>query len=1429
MKERIISMAHCLGLIILLFICAGITSANSCPRSCQCHHKTIDCSFRNLFHVPKDMARDAEKIDLQGNNITIIRRADFQGMKQLRILQLLDNQIYTIEKGAFVDVISMMRLRLDRNNLVSLPDLLFSSMTDLVRLDLSYNKIQFIGKKTLKSSTKLKNLQLDHNEITCVSDQAIRGLHDMEILTLSNNNITTLPKDVFSSMSKLRVLRISENKLVCDCHLAWLARWLRNQPTLALFTECANPQHLKNKELAELQESDFKCIVPDFFSELENDLLYWRLTVNSDGLSDGVRDDHHNQHCIVDNLCPHKCTCTEGVIDCRNKGLSQIPDNIPETATEIRMEQNHITEIPSRVFEDMKKLRRIDFSNNQIAYLAPDAFAGLHSLSSLVLYGNKIVDLPPGVFSGLRKLQLLLLNANKITCVREDAFKDLHSLNLLSLYDNKIQSLANGSFTPLKNIQTLHLARNPFICDCNLFWMAKYLQINPIETSGARCESPRRMSRKKIASIKPNKFKCKGAEVHRTANAGNCMIDRECPQQCTCIGTTVDCSGRGLKTLPQFLPMYTTELKLGDNEITRVKAEGLFSKLSNLQVLELNDNKIEIIEEGTFAGASQLTDLQLTNNRLTQLSGKIFAGLENVKTLMLRGNKITCINNSTFTETPRLRLLSIYDNQIRCIMKGSFDRLYYLSTLNLMANPFNCNCHLGWLSKWLKQRNVITGTPTCFAPHIHKNTPIQDLKEKDFVCEENNDVGCNVGIPGCCHDSNMITEENSCDPRAYCPPKCSCKGTVVRCSRQELTEIPKYIPLDTTELYLDVNSIIRIPNEIGLLTKLNRLDLSHNKLITLQESVFSNLTNLETLILSYNKLQCIAASSFKSLEKLRILSLHGNNISSIPYGSFKDLTALRHIALGGNPMYCDCNLKWLSDWIKADFIEPGIALCIGPPQMTHKLLLTTPSKYFECLGTLDPMIAEKCNVCMTNPCTNGGTCHTVEFKNFTCECTTAFHGERCERQIDACFGNPCNNGGNCEVLEHGRFRCSCLDGFKGERCETNIDDCVNNKCQNNATCVDEIMSYSCRCAPAFTGKRCENKIPFCKAGFNYCLNGATCVSMNTDYRCECITGYTGKNCSSNIDDCFDGKKCEKMASVSFKEKDSYIQLPNVDFKRGVNITIVFKTDSSTGVLLYSGQDQHVAVELFRGRVRVSFDVGNYPVSTMFSYKRVDDGKLHSLEMLIKQKNFTMKIDYDGFPRTVVNQGPQDYLEVEDDLFLGGLPADVNTRAFKKWHIREGVSFKGCFSQVFINRKQQDLLSATDSHKVSPGCQFDPCQDHKCENGRCKPRKNKPGYRCKCKRGYSGTFCNIRKFAGFLQGQDKPPTCREIVFRDTYSDPKTKCTSRARIKYRRCEGTCGKMCCKPKKIKTRKVRLFCQDGTNYIYELPVIRKCGCSKC
>ncbi|CAG2168593.1 unnamed protein product [Oppiella nova] len=218
-------------------------------------------------------------------------------------------------------------------------------------------------------------------------------------------------------------------------------------------------------------------------------------------------------------------------------GSSPARDLLVQFANKKRLEQNMITEVPPKAFAPFKRLTRIDISKNNITRISSNAFSGLKSLSSLFLFGNQITDLPEGLFKGLSSLQLL------------------------SLYDNNIQSLADGVFTPLTSIQTLHLGRNPFICDCNLKWLADYLEVRPtLETSEARCEEPKRNARKRISQLSTDKFKCRGMEELRTKYANQCLVDTKCPDNCVCDGTVVDCSKRDLKDIPNDIPTFATEL-----------------------------------------------------------------------------------------------------------------------------------------------------------------------------------------------------------------------------------------------------------------------------------------------------------------------------------------------------------------------------------------------------------------------------------------------------------------------------------------------------------------------------------------------------------------------------------------------------------------------------------------------------------------------------------------------------------------------------------------------------------------------------------------------------------------------------------------------------------------------------------------------------
>ncbi|XP_036804970.1 slit homolog 1 protein isoform X2 [Oncorhynchus mykiss] len=1349
------------GLWLLLWGCLlGAGGVEACPSLCTCVGATVDCHGLGVRNIPKNIPRSTERLDLNGNNLTTISKTDFSGLKHLRVLHLMENQISNIERGAFDDLKELERLRLNRNHLTQLPELLFQKNEALARLDLSENAIQAIPRRAFRGATDIRNLQLDKNHITCIEEGAFRALRTLEVLTLNNNNISSIPVSSFNHMPKLRTFRLHSNSLRCDCHLSWLSPWLRQRPTLGLYTQCSSPPTLRGLNLAELQKNEFTC--------------------------SGQSDSAFVQPCsLASGSCPPMCSCSNNIVDCRGKGLTAIPAHLPEAMTEI------------------------DLSNNQISEIAPDVFQGLRALNSLVLYGNKITDLPRGLFEGLGSLELLLLNANKIHCIRATAFQDLENLALLSLYDNKIQTLAKGTFSPLHSIQTLHLAQNPFVCDCNLKWLADYLRSNPIETSGARCASPRRLANKRIGQIKSKKFRCSAKEQYHIPGTEDTRLNNECnskpvcPAKCRCEANVVDCSNLRLTKFPQHLPASTTELRLNNNDISVLEATGVFKTLSQLKKINLSNNKISEIEDGVFEGAGSVMELHLTANHLDSVRGTMFRGMGGVRMLMLRNNRISCIHNGSFTGLANVRLLSLYDNQLHTIMPGAFDTLPHLSTLNLLANPFNCDCRLAWLGAWLRSRRIVTGNPRCQSPSFLREIPLQDVAAPDFRC-----------------DDGAVLEESSCGARPQCPTECTCTETVVRCSNKHLQALPKGLPRNVTELYLDGNQFSMVPRELSTFKHLQLVDLSNNRISSLSDSSFSNMSQLTTLILSYNSLRCIPPLALAGLRSLRLLSLHGNDISELLEGIFSDVASLSHLAIGANPLYCDCHLRWLSDWVKSGYKEPGIARCAGPMGMEGKLLLTTPETKFECLGPVETSVQAKCSPCVSGPCQNHGVCQSDPVELYTCVCAPGFTGKYCETPVDVCASNPCTNGGTCLSDEQTRrFSCSCLVGFHGSFCEVDVDDCEDHGCENGATCVDGVGNYTCFCPPFYIGLLCEEEEDVCSPGRNPCQQHSTCSSTTTGPRCVCAPGFVGGDCSVNYDECedqdcqngavcvdqvdgytctcpqgysgvlcevpppppspcerarcqnsapcvdrggtalcqclpgFEGVRCEKLVSVNFVNRDSYLQLSDLKNWPQANITLQVSTAEDNGILLYNGDNKPMAVELHEGHVRVSYDPGSQPGHTIYSAETVNDGRFHTVELVTFDRMVNLSVD-GGAPTTLDSLGGVPPLSGEAPLYVGGMPEKMSYSSLSLFQPLNSSSFHGCIRNLYINHELQDFTQTTMKPGVVPGCQ--PCRKLFCLHGVCQP-DGAQGPLCHCQPDWGGLHCDQPIGGGLVGGDVAPAT------------------------------------------------------------------------
>lgn len=72
---------------------------------------------------------------------------------------------------------------------------------------------------------------------------------------------------------------------------------------------------------------------------------------------------------------------------------------------------------------------------------------------------------------------------------------------------------------------------------------------------------------------------------------------------------------------------------LNDNELGRIKSDGLFGRLPNLVKLDLRRNQISGIEQNAFEGASKIQELLISENKLAEVHNKMFLGLHNLKIL----------------------------------------------------------------------------------------------------------------------------------------------------------------------------------------------------------------------------------------------------------------------------------------------------------------------------------------------------------------------------------------------------------------------------------------------------------------------------------------------------------------------------------------------------------------------------------------------------------------------------------------------------------------------------------------------------------------------------------------------------------------------------------------------------------------------------
>ncbi|KAG2457774.1 leucine-rich repeat transmembrane protein FLRT2 [Polypterus senegalus] len=161
-------------------------------------------------------------------------------------------------------------------------------------------------------------------------------------------------------------------------------------------------------------------------------------------------------------------------------------------------------------------------------------------------------------------------------------------------------------------------------------------------------------------------------------------------------------------------------------------------------------------------------------------------------------------------------------------------------------------------------------------------------------------------------------------------------------SKNHLSSVPIGLPLDLIEIRLDENRIATISDQaFQNVTKLERLILDGNLLTNegIARGTFKPLVKLvelamarnsltvpppdlpgdllERLSLQDNQMTEIPVATFSNLHQLQKLDISNNLLQSLTPGVFDGLTNLKQLTVRNNLWFCDCNIKWVTDWLKS--------------------------------------------------------------------------------------------------------------------------------------------------------------------------------------------------------------------------------------------------------------------------------------------------------------------------------------------------------------------------------------------------------------------------------------------------------------------------------------------------------------------------------
>ncbi|XP_075305522.1 uncharacterized protein LOC142367435 isoform X2 [Odontesthes bonariensis] len=633
-------------------------------------------------------------------------------------------------------------------------------------------------------------------------------------------------------------------------------------------------------------------------------------------------------------------------LDCQNRKLLTVPDDIPKDAVSIQLSSNLLEKITKKDFGGMVKLRVLNLALNRIAHVDIGSFIELVTLKTLLMHQNMLKNLTSNIFQGLSNLTVLNLSGNEIRFIHASAFQFLTSLQSLDLGSNMLQQVTDiQPVLQLSQIELLHLSSNKLssfqtndlllnvssslrLLDVSFNDLEKFSITTPIfpylqmidlsqcgRSSGLKWEIPDKTLLRNITQLFLSQPWFSFEEIQKVLQSLDSLTHLRLNYMDEWINKGLLAAVCKIPTLRR-LDMYLNNLSNFTVEL---------SLCSELRELDLSLTHITELSKGSIQSMKKLQSLNLEINLLTKVPPDI-RNLASLEILNMNDNIIFELTCDDFVNTKHLTELSLNFNHITKLDRCVFENLSNLKLLDLSKNLL-----------WTFGDAFKTALPKLEVLYISQNY-INILERGDFQGLQSlkylNTVADNIGrvtsrsFDGLKNLETLVVSlalEYEPDFTELLHLESLTIYFNIDCSGFHYG-FPLDVPVELFQAMKDledftaVNVYIQAPNVDTFQSnnQLKSLTFAKTDLSDLDPELFQSIPNLQVLNFSACMLTSLDFLVQANLVELRYLKLSDNEIAVINETVFQFLPALTYLDLENNPFTCDCSNADFIHWVKTN-------------------------------------------------------------------------------------------------------------------------------------------------------------------------------------------------------------------------------------------------------------------------------------------------------------------------------------------------------------------------------------------------------------------------------------------------------------------------------------------------------------------------------